>query len=180
MDMFEKVEKLRQAANVSYEEAKAALEKANGDILDAMIILEREGKVKRPNTESYSTRYEDLKQPLERYKDCEEKKSSTKDDGSTFWEKVKRLFKKSTVNYLLIEKNGEILVKIPILAAILILIFSWYVTLIAMLVSLFFGCKYSFVGEDEAKMKAANDVCNKAEDVAETVKEKVVDEYNKL
>ena len=35
MDEFEKVEKLRQRANVSYEEAKKALDEANGDVLDA-------------------------------------------------------------------------------------------------------------------------------------------------
>ena len=46
MDNFEKVEKLRQHANVSYEEAKEALERSDWDILDAMIYLEKTGKVK--------------------------------------------------------------------------------------------------------------------------------------
>ena len=39
MDMFEKVDMLRERANVSYEEAKNALEKSNGDVLEAMILL---------------------------------------------------------------------------------------------------------------------------------------------
>ena len=39
MDLFEKVEKLREKANVTYEEAKAALEKADGDLLDALATL---------------------------------------------------------------------------------------------------------------------------------------------
>ena len=34
MDNFEKVEKLREHANVTYEEAKEALENSNWDILD--------------------------------------------------------------------------------------------------------------------------------------------------
>ena len=38
MDNFEKVEKLREHANVSYEEAKQALENSNWDILDAMSL----------------------------------------------------------------------------------------------------------------------------------------------
>ena len=42
---FEKVEKLVQKANVSYEDAKNALEAANGDMLDAIIALEKAGKV---------------------------------------------------------------------------------------------------------------------------------------
>ena len=45
MDNFEKVEKLREKAGVSYEEAKTALEQCNYDLLDAMIYLEKQGKV---------------------------------------------------------------------------------------------------------------------------------------
>ena len=45
MDHFEMVEKLRTKANVSYEEAKAALEASDWDILDALVLLESEGKV---------------------------------------------------------------------------------------------------------------------------------------
>ena len=55
MDQFEKVEKLREHADVSYEEAKDALEKSNWDILDAMIYLEQNGKTKAPERESYTT-----------------------------------------------------------------------------------------------------------------------------
>ena len=55
MDELEKVEKLRERANVSYEEAKEALDKSNGDLLDAMVYLEKQGKVKSPEQTSYST-----------------------------------------------------------------------------------------------------------------------------
>ena len=53
MEMLEKVERLVEKANVSYEEAKAALDEANGDLLDAMVLLERQGKVKRPEQASF-------------------------------------------------------------------------------------------------------------------------------
>ena len=56
MDIFEKVEKLVEKAGVSYEDAKAALDKAEGDLLDAMILLEKEGKAKAPEQSSYSTK----------------------------------------------------------------------------------------------------------------------------
>jgi len=42
---IEKVDKLVERADVSYEVAKEALESANGDLLDAVILLEREGKL---------------------------------------------------------------------------------------------------------------------------------------
>jgi len=42
---IEKVDKLVERADVSYEVAKEALEASNGDLLDAVILLEREGKL---------------------------------------------------------------------------------------------------------------------------------------
>ena len=68
--------------------------------------------------------------------------------------------------------------RLPILAAVLIVIFAWYAAIIAVIVSLFLDCKYSFEGQDE--MKTANNVAGKAGDIAEQVKEKVVSEYKKL
>ena len=45
MEHIEMVEKLMEKANVSYAEAKQALENNNWDMLDALIELERQGKV---------------------------------------------------------------------------------------------------------------------------------------
>ena len=99
MDMFEKVEKLREKANVSYEEAKEALERSNGDILDAMILLEKEGKTKKAGAESYSTKYE-AGSELERFKNCEEKqerRERAKENCRTFGEKLKDSHPRSEV-----------------------------------------------------------------------------------
>ena len=59
MDYFEKVEKLVEKAGVSYEDAKQALDASDGDLLDAMILLERSGKTRGPKNSTYSTKYED-------------------------------------------------------------------------------------------------------------------------
>jgi len=48
MTDLEKVEKLREKANVSYAEAKEALDKSNSDILEALIYLENQGKSTAP------------------------------------------------------------------------------------------------------------------------------------
>ncbi|MDF2503347.1 DUF4342 domain-containing protein [Clostridium sp.] len=42
----ELIDELRKRANVSYEEAKDALEKFNGDLVEALIYLEKQNKVK--------------------------------------------------------------------------------------------------------------------------------------
>ena len=48
MTELEKVEKLREKSDVTYAEAKEALEKSKGDILDALIYLENQGKTEAP------------------------------------------------------------------------------------------------------------------------------------
>ncbi len=43
---LEKIDLLRNRVNTSYEEAKAALEKTNGDLVEALIYFEKENKTK--------------------------------------------------------------------------------------------------------------------------------------
>ena len=168
MDNFEKVEKLREKANVTFEEAKAALEEANGDLLDAMILLEKQGKAEA-RKESYSTKDEPSSLIV-----VDEPEKKEKKRGNAFTDKLKALWHKSCENYFVVERNEETIINIPIWVFIIILIFTWHVTLAAMIIALFFGCRYSFKGA--AEMKLANDVCDKVSEAADKVKE----EYKKL
>ena len=43
---LEQIDELRKRTNVSYQDAKKALEECNGDILEALIYLEKAKKVK--------------------------------------------------------------------------------------------------------------------------------------
>ncbi|SES97218.1 protein of unknown function [Natronincola peptidivorans] len=43
---LEKIDLLRNRANVSYEEAKTALEKSDNDLVEALILLEKDNKTK--------------------------------------------------------------------------------------------------------------------------------------
>ena len=54
MENFEKVEKLREKTGVSYEDAKKVLEENNYDMLDAIIELERQGKVAEAKDGTYT------------------------------------------------------------------------------------------------------------------------------
>lgn len=168
MDTFEKVEKLREKANVTFEEAKAALEEANGDLLDAMILLEKQGKAET-RKETYSTKES---RELVVVDQPEEKKGKKR--GNAFTDKLKALWHKSCENYFVVERGEDTIINIPIWVFIIILALTWHVTLIIMVVALFFGCRYGFKGADE--MKFANDVCDKVSEAADKVKE----EYNKL
>jgi len=53
---IEQVEKLKELADVSYEDAKQALEQCNGDLLEAVIYLEKQGKVKAGSVGSFDSK----------------------------------------------------------------------------------------------------------------------------
>ena len=172
MEMLEKIDKLRERANVSYEEAKEALEASDGDLLDAMIYLERQGKVKAEK-EVHTTEYttEDAKLELA----CVDNKD--KADGKDFGEKCKRFFKKLweylSDNRLKISHHDNELIDLPLWVVLIILIAGWWAVLVLIVVSLFFDWNYSFYGKND--MKTANDLAGKAKETAEHVK----DEFNK-
>ncbi len=48
MVTLEQVEKLCERANISYEEAKVALEETNGDILEVLSNLENKNRIQAP------------------------------------------------------------------------------------------------------------------------------------
>ena len=173
MDRLEKVEKLRTKANVSYEEAKEALDACNDDLLDAMVYLEKKGKVKKPATDVYTTNYEDDN----KYQDVKGTVEEQSKNDKSFGQKIKSAFliiiEKLKNNSLKIERFDEELV-IPLWGVLIILLLAWHVALIAIVVSFFFNCRYSVVGKDN--LKGVNDVMGKASDAADYVK----DEFNKL
>lgn len=175
MNELEKVEKLRERANVTYEEAKKALEEHDGDLLEAMIALEKEGKTKQPKQESYSTTYE--KQAS--YTNVKDKVDNQfKEETRTFGSKIKHLaqilWEKGSANYFLMKRHDEIVIRVPVWVFVVVLLFAWHTVLPLMLISLFFGCKYEFVGEDDLNS------INKAFDKAGKMADKAKDEFDKL
>ena len=176
MELFEKVEKLRQKANVSYEEAKEALDKANGDLLDAMIMLEKEGKTEAPKSESYSTDYESSKKyPAVIDECCDKKKKCDKESFKDWWitKKIQELWKKGNENFLVVERNEETVLNIPVWVFIVILLLAWHISLVVVIISLFLGCHYRFEGK--ANLEKVNNAARAVEDAASTVK----DEFTK-
>jgi hypothetical protein len=55
MASLEMVDKLRERANVTFDEAREALDMSDGDMLDAVIYLEKQGKIPPPKGGAYST-----------------------------------------------------------------------------------------------------------------------------
>lgn len=170
MDHIDMVEKLRERANVSYEEARAALERSNWDMLDALVELEKQGKVH--GGASYDTAGAGSSAPKYEKVNATASANDGESGWKNFWDGVKRLFEKSWVNSFRISRKGETLLMMPILVFLLLLICCFYLTLPLLIIGLFFGCRYSFEGRD-IRGDELNRVMDKAANVAENVKENI-------
>lgn len=164
MTNFEMVERLRTKTNVSYEEAKAALEASNWDLLDAMVKLEQEGKIK-DGAASFTTK--------------EEPKPSEEKPGSQFKSVMRKIGEKlvNVINYLTrnsleISKKDKVILTVPVIVPVLCLLPWFWPVLILLVVGLFTGFKYTFRGPDLGG-KPINDVMGKASDMAENIKSEV-------
>ena len=60
MDRLNLVEKLRTKTGITYEDAKMVLEINNWDILDAILDLERQGKIKGPSVSTMKKKIHNL------------------------------------------------------------------------------------------------------------------------
>ena len=166
MTNFEMVEVLREKANVSYEEAKAALEAADWDLLEAMLLLEKEGKVPEQATASYTTEQE-----------AEKKEEPAR--GHDFRKAIRwmlngfrKLVRIGNNNYFVAQFKDKEPLALPVtVVAILLICFFWAVAAV-LVVGLFCGMRYSFRGPNLGK-DSINSAMDKAAEAAENVKEEI-------
>ncbi len=175
MVTLEQVERLREKANVSYDEAKAALEAANGDLLEALIDLEKQGKVNAPEGNGYyssdktatSSSIEIV--PGEKGKQKKECNSSFGDLMRKFGRFCMDLLHKGNSNSFEVLKNGEIKASVAITVLVVLLVCFFWVTLPLLVIGLFFGFRYRFRGPDLGK-DVVNNAMSSAADAAENLK----------
>ena len=172
MTNFEMVELLRQKADISYEEAKTALELANWDLLDAMLVLEREGKIKS-GPAHYSTREEAGTEEAEsrrekKRRDCDGVRSALRWLGQT----LTKLIRIGNENSLVVCRKGQELFSLPVTVCVVLLMCSVGTVLFALAIGLFCGLRYSFRGPNLGK-ESINSAMDRAAEAAETVKNEI-------
>ncbi len=179
MVTLEQVEKLREYANVSYDEAKKALEKNEGDILQALIDLEQEGKTKSPQDGGKYVYSAADYEYSEKTEGAGKKKSKDKEEPSAFKDNMSRFFKwlgeiihKGNINLLVVQKNGENIIKLPVTVVVVFLLVGFWFILPLLVVGLFFNFRYSFEGPDLGSEKV-NRVMDNVSQAAENIKQDI-------
>ncbi|MBQ1402910.1 MAG: DUF4342 domain-containing protein [Oscillospiraceae bacterium] len=176
MTNMEMVEMLREKANVSYEEAKAALERNNWDVLDAMIDLERRGKFSETkSTESYFTNNDTTGEEEDDFSQQAEPvasgKSNRKKRFSALKEEFKKLIRKGLDNSFVVRKEEKDIVRIPALLFVIMLLAAFWVMVPLMIVGAVFHYRYAFQGKDLGK-EEINETMEKAADYVDGLAQK--------
>lgn len=175
MTELEKAEKLREKADVSFAEAKEALDNADGDILEALIWLENNGKAVIPAGGGYFTGA-GMPYDEEQYSEpCGRRTHEYK--GERFSSVMKRfgrfclrMLDKGNTNFLdATSRGGEHMFSCPVTVLVILLIFFFWVTVPLFVISLFLGFRYQFRGDDLGR-ESVNRVMDGAVNVVEDVK----------
>ena len=114
MDHLEMVEKLRAKANVSYEEARDALEACDWDLLDALLMLESEGRLNEEKQAEYTTR------PKTEEKPRAERRKRGEGVISQLMRGLGRFIRKCNAVTVQIKKGGETRMELSMTVVILL------------------------------------------------------------
>lgn len=176
MDKLEKVEKLREKTGVSYEEAKEALEANEYDMLDAIVFLEKAGKIHDQQSARYETHKNDNDSTAQDFAKAQQeyeksvKTSSIGDVLNKFFDWCGRVLKKSLETSFIIHHKERQVIKAPVLVLALALIFAFWITVPLLIIGLFCECRYHFEGIDSVTFDI-NEMCDKAADHVDEVKD---------
>ena len=163
---LEQVDQVKERTGVSYAKAKNALEKANGDVLEAIIFIEDEKKVNSQNNIA-----EESKETIEELK---------------VW--LKDLIKKGNVSRIKISKENVAIVDVPVnagIAAAIIAVILPPVLAVVLAAAVITKVTIEITKSDGSVevvnkylYKVMNEAKNKASNVSDKFKEKVSDINN--
>ncbi len=126
---LETIDALRDRTQVSYSKAKEALEASNGDLVEAIIYLEKEG---------YTST-----------KDVNEKKGAFKRKSKSFFKKM------NSINFDLLKK-GKTALRLPLPIFLITLLLAFPILVIGLFIAVALGYKIEFT-KDGKQIKEIND-----------------------
>lgn len=176
MEKLNFVHKLRDKANVSYEDAKNALENSDWDMLEAMLYLEAHGIIKEPSISIFYTN-----ESKENYSDSGEninlkeyKSDSNYENKSNFegvFESICKAIDTCNNIFIKIIRNNRVILKVPFTVLILLLFFAFWMIIPLMIIGLFFGIEF-LVSSKKVDVDKINKVFNEVSKAVKEIKRK--------
>ncbi|GAA0764741.1 UBA/TS-N domain-containing protein [Clostridium subterminale] len=176
MEKITLVDTLRDKTNISYEEAKSALENSNWDILDAMLYLEEHGRVKKPSVSIFYTNeckksYTNQKEVVNIKEDRDNNNSKSRNNFDGIFEAICKAIDTCNNIFVEIRRRGKVLLKLPLTVLILLLFFAFWIIIPLMIVGLFFDIEFLVLAKNVNTDKV-NKVFSEISKNAQNIKEK--------
>lgn len=157
---LEKIELVKDRTGVTYAEAKAALEEADGSVVDAIIAIE----------ETIN---------------AGQKKRGFGKKGEALFESIKELVSKGNVSKIQVKRDDEIVLNVPVNAGIVGVVIAPLASVVAVVAAFGFKCTIEVIKDDgtiidvsDAVTDAMGTVVEKSSSVVDEVKEKGSQIYN--
>jgi len=170
MTHYEMAEKLSDKMNVTLEEATAALEACDWEMLDAALLLEKEHGAAQQK--AWSTKEAEPGEKTTRERAKERRRGVVQGLGDL----VRGAFNLGNRNRFEVRKGDELVLELPVTVLVLLLIFAFWVCIPLLVIGLFADYRYAFSGAELGR-DSVNSAMNKAAEVAEKVKEEVAGDH---
>ena len=135
-ELLRKIDEVVKRTNCTYEDAKLALDESKGDVLEAVIYIEKNKK-------------------------CCNNDSELKKKGEEILSEIKKIIEMGNVTKLTIKKNNEIILNIPITAGAVGVIVAPFLSLAGLTAALLTECKIE-ITKDSGEVIYVNDEINKS------------------
>jgi len=130
---IEQIDLIMERANVTYAEAKVALEQTSGDVVEALLLLERDQKIKDKSKTSSSPRR---------------------------GEKITSFIEKLNATSFIMRKKDHTFINAPLSVAIILIACTFYISIVGLILALLFGIKIEFKGENDVAEKINSTINN--------------------
>ena len=148
---IEQIDAVKARANVGYKEAKEVLEKFDGDVVEAILYLEEQSKIK----------------------------SDVKIANTTYFKKVKNLVHKLNRTHVEIYKKERTVLRIPMSLGIVFSIIGLPIVITGLVVSILTGHRIK-IENSNGEGYEINQTLDKVADKANDLAKKTTEEINKL
>jgi hypothetical protein len=141
---FELVEELVKRTNISYAEAKETLETCDWNMTEAMILLEKQGKIGTGSAQQKCCGFA-----------SDETKEKIKQTAESCASDIKNVVHKGNTNYVEMMNDGKVVFSIPVTAAVAIGVIGCNLVIPAAVVALLCGCSFHIKKPDNGVVSTA-------------------------
>ena len=171
MEKIKLIDKLREKANISYEEAKIVLENNNWNILDALLYLEESGKIEKPSVSIFYTNESRYSGEIQVIKNNDEYKYKAQSGFQGIFEAICKFIDTCNNIFLEIKKVDKVFLKIPLTVVAILSFFMFWIIIPLIIIGLFFDIEF-YVYAKSIDTNKVNKILSEVSKYVKDIKEK--------